>query len=481
MASSLSPTRLFTCTACGATLPVGEEQIGKKCRCGRCGWVSVITAEAPVQPNVAAEEQIAADRIRIPFFCRVCDTRMVALGKHIGRKAKCPDCGAITRVPPPPPTPRDRTPQAMHGQQYGLWGVENAPTPAELAARQPKFFPVWCRVCDTLMHARPEQVGKKLQCPDCGAKTTIVAPPPPKPKKSALVPDGQEYQIDKTQAPPPRPQQQFFSPVREQETVEMKEEEAIRHERRDRPKMPALPTLRHLSPMLLRSPVPIWGLWITACLTISALLIVIAQTVSLLAAVICVPPIMCCAALGFGSAAAIYLAVLTESSEGNDRLYNPPSVMFLDWMGDIFYLIAPAMLAMAPWWLLCRVLEQELTFVQQGVIQAVGWLFTFPLLLLSSLENGSPLEPFSPKIFGSVLRRPGHWLLLVLQSLVIAGGALLFFAKLLTIEPWLGLLIVPTLVVGGFLYFRILGRFAWWLAESLASDDLDSVSDADSD
>ena len=35
---------------------------------------------------------------------------------------------------------------------------------------------------DTRMYGRPDQVGKELKCPDCGARTVVPPPPPPKRK-----------------------------------------------------------------------------------------------------------------------------------------------------------------------------------------------------------------------------------------------------------------------------------------------------------
>ena len=37
-------------------------------------------------------------------------------------------------VPAPKKTRPKQTPPAMHGEQYGVWGVDEAPLPAELAA-----------------------------------------------------------------------------------------------------------------------------------------------------------------------------------------------------------------------------------------------------------------------------------------------------------------------------------------------------------
>lgn len=466
MSVPLSPTRLFTCTACGAVLPVGEEQLGKKCRCGRCGKVSVISEDAPRPAKPASELNQP-----LYFFCQVCDTRLAARVKHVGRKAKCPDCGALTAVPPPPkPTPPNK-PKAMHGQQYGVWGVDDAPNPSEIAAKQPKYFAVWCRVCDTLMHARPDQIGAQLACPDCGAKTNVKQPPQPKSKKSSLVPDGQEYQLDAKHVPPTRPDVQFthVSPTEREAKQELP---PVREERRDRPKIPQMPIVQGVALMLVRSPVLNWFCWISLVGLAAGAFMVVVTSLNPIAAIPFFIGAGIAAILGSVALSAICLVVLTESSEGNDRLHNPPGPVFLDWMGEVFYLVTPAVLALAPWWVLCRVLERELPWQQQSIVLMVGWLFTFPLLLLSSLENGSALEPFSARIFGSVSRRPGHWLLLVIVTAAIAAGAWAGIETLLQLESaTVGLLVIPLIVATALLYFRVLGRFAWWLAESLSTTE----------
>ncbi len=459
MSMPLSPTRLFVCTACGAVLPVGPELLGQKCRCGRCGKVSVVAEDSPRRP--------AASNEPIGFNCRVCDTRLAAAAKDVGRRAKCPDCGAITAVPSPQnPRPKN-VPKAMHGQQYGLWGVDDAPSPAELAAKQPKFFPVYCRNCDTLMHALTKQIGKRLTCPDCGAKTVVKEPLKPKPKKSALVPDGQEYQLDAKHVPPKRLMPQF-PPAQAVAREAEASVDPIRQERAERPKLPRIPIIQGVMPMLLRMPVVTWFFWLSAVgLIVGGFMLVVLSLHSIAA----IPFFIAAgsgAVMGLCAMSAICLAVLTESSEGNNRLYNPPGAVFLDWMGDVFYLVISAALAMAPGWLLCQALRQELTIEYRAILMLVGWLFTFPLLLLSCLENGSPLEPFSHRVFGSVAKRPGHWLLLVVETVVLVGGTLATLGGLLSTSPAVALLIIPLCIASTLLYFRILGRFAWWLTESTA-------------
>ncbi len=461
MSMPLSPTRLFVCTACGAVLPVGPELLGKKCRCGRCGKISVVAEEPPKRAEQSAAPSPSP---RISFHCRVCDTRLVALVKHVGRKAKCPDCGGGTPVPKPPAPRPKKKPKAMHGQQYGLWEVDEAPDPAEQKAKQPKYFAVYCQNCDTLMHAQPRQIGKKLACPDCGAKTLVEEPLEPKPKKSALVPEGQEYQLDTKHRLPTRPEVQFAPPVPTTETLKT---EAIRQDQVARPKIPRLPILQGVMKMLVQTPVVTWFAWVTLVGLMAGGFLLVTMMLNPIAAIPFFFGAVAAAILSLSAIGAFCLAVLTESSEGNDRLYNPPGPVFLDWMGEVSYLIFPAALAPAPWWLLCMALQKELPPGAPSLLIAVGWLFTFPLLLLSSLENGSAFEPFSFRIFGSVTKLPGHWLLFVVESAVIVGVTLaVIYGLVATGSPALLLPIVPLCVASALLYFRVLGRFAWWLAEN---------------
>ncbi len=76
---------------------------------------------------------------------------------------------------------------------------------------------------------------------------------------------------------------------------------------------------------------------------------------------------------------------------------------------------------------------------------------------------------FSAKIWGSVAIRPAHWMLFYIESAIILGVTAGACATLL-LSGWI-LAIVPAVLAGLFVYCRVLGRFAWWLAESLAVDE----------
>ena len=216
MSASLSPTKILIGPGCRSGLPAENLRPGQKCRCGRCGKLLVVPGAKKKRPTAAKPKSFS-------FGCRVCETRLVALTTNVGKRVVCPDCGAKNEIPEPPQPKPKQTPQAMFGQQYGVWDVDEAPSSAELQARQPKFYPVYCRVCDTLMYGQEKQVGRPLTCPDCSAKTMVPPPPVVEPKTSALVPEGEEYQLEEpevdlsaidTPLPTPEPEEKPKKTVR---------------------------------------------------------------------------------------------------------------------------------------------------------------------------------------------------------------------------------------------------------------------------
>jgi DNA-directed RNA polymerase subunit M/transcription elongation factor TFIIS len=477
MSMPLSPTKLLTCDGCGAVLPLGDVRPGSQCRCGKCGKVLTVPVEEPEEDfaypsRPEPEPEFEPPPISARFHCRVCDTGLSARVADVGKRAKCPDCGALTKVPPPPKVRRKRPPQAMHGQQYGLWEVDEAPSSSELAARQPKFYPVYCRVCDTLMHAHAKQTGKMLTCPDCGAKTKAPPPPKEKPKPPVLVPAGEEYQLDETQEPLERP---TFVPFQVRRLAEQEQREAERHqELYERPELPNMPLLQGVSRMLYRSPLPQSILVLAFGLALEVWFISIAMSevpmgkeMMILLVVFGVAAVF--GGLAFMVASAAWLAVLKESSEGNDRLYEPPSLVFVDWAGECFYVLLATSMAAAPGLLVWKFIPNLPWGLGPG-LAAASWLLLFPVFLLSQLDNGSPLEFFSPKLAGTLSKRPGPWLLFYAESVVLLGGCAAAVVGLQMLSPVLVLVSVLLVSVASFTYFRLLGRLGWWLAESLAAE-----------
>ncbi|QEG34859.1 hypothetical protein [Bythopirellula goksoeyrii] len=467
MSTPLSPTRLFQCDGCRATLPYDPAKAGKKVRCGGCGRILLI-------PNLADFEsppEKATPNVprHIEFWCRVCDTRLVARSIDAGKRAKCPDCGAKNQVPQPVVPKAREEPPAMHGQQYGVWEVNKAPLSEDLRAKQPQLFPVYCRVCDTLMYAQPKHAGASLKCPDCGGLTVVKAPPPPEVKKSVLVPDGEEYQLIPEEVVRERPIRDDL--VRIQEKARLDAETAARKREEERPKMPQWPTFQGVSPMLVRDPVPTWwvGLSAGSMATLGLLLASFTSGVGVTQIFALMCRIFACIGLLLvsGPLSAICCAIVAESSDGHKKLHAQPSFFFINCFPELFHIIVPlavsltpamAMLALLPW--------------QIGAVAAAGSLLVvYPVLLLSTFQEGTPMGVISPRIWGSVFKRPLHWLLFWGESTFLWALVGVTVVLMLRQAPNWPLATVPIALAGALVYFRVLGRFAWWLAESLPEED----------
>ncbi len=73
--------------------------------------------------------------------------------------------------------------------------VPTAPQEAEPPSEMPQYIGVACRLCGTRMYGGPDQIGKELKCPDCGARTVLPPPPKPKPKNIPAAMYGEQYEL----------------------------------------------------------------------------------------------------------------------------------------------------------------------------------------------------------------------------------------------------------------------------------------------
>jgi hypothetical protein len=301
-----------------------------------------------------------------------------------------------------------------------------------------------------------------------------VAPPPPREiaRPSVLVPEGEEYQLDETHVPPERP---VYVPHKVRELTELeRREEQLRQELQERPELPKVPLLEGVMRMLCRSPLPQCIFVLAFALALEVWFIANAMAnvtgMALMIVLVAYGTTVFFGSLSLMAASAYWLAVLKESSEGNDRLHEPPGPVFVDWAGEFFYVVFAGSFAAAPGLLAWRFIP-NLPWWAGPAAAAAGWLLLFPLFLLSQLTNGSSLEIFSPKLAGTLFKCPGPWFLFYAESIVLVGGCAAAIVGLQLLSP--ALIVVSVLVAstGSFLYFRLLGRLAWWLAESMPVEE----------
>jgi DNA-directed RNA polymerase subunit M/transcription elongation factor TFIIS len=540
-----------SCPKCGERLAVRAENRGRLGQCRGCGTVFRIGAEpGPVQggdgrdpadlpttreqKGSGARTQIglvekgqtssaATGAAAIPpqppkrtppatttFGCSLCQTRITAALGNVGKKVKCPDCGRVNVIPPPEPVEPPKTPAAMSGPQFDLWGVGEGPSAADLVARTQTLHPVVCELCQTLMYAIDEQVGKKLKCPDCGALTTAHRRVVEKPRGPVLVPDGQEYKLDEASAPLPRP---AYKPVtlrdwREGEgdgahsptpSVQAKgrgetssgsrvEEGEPREESRravtprlgDGPraipsKMPRVPLVQGFWRMVFTSEVLVrwFGLSI-ALIGAGWFLSWIFSAMS--AAVFLALPMYAigCAFAGawLVTAMPLCLEIVTESSEGSDRLHDPPNPISPEFGQALFVIIAAAV-SMFPAWLTLKA-TGALPLAAQDAIFTGTFLLVFPVVLLSNLEQSSAFAVLSLRLVASLGRCAGPWLLLYILSGVLAAALYGTLEAIIRGPGWLIYGVPFAMVAAMLIYMRLIGRLAWWLAETMPAEEIEA-------
>ncbi|HYO25793.1 MAG TPA: hypothetical protein VEQ85_12700 [Lacipirellulaceae bacterium] len=117
--------------------------------------------------------------LQLFVHCPQCQERLGVRQEDFGRKARCAKCRSVftlaARPGAPGGAPRDATPVR------------------DPAARALVTFD--CSLCQTRITARAGDVGRKVECPDCGRKNVI--PPPPKPKASKAPPalEGEQFEL----------------------------------------------------------------------------------------------------------------------------------------------------------------------------------------------------------------------------------------------------------------------------------------------
>ena len=165
------------------------------------------TAGRAHQPSPTPSDEAAAEPEpeHVGFECHLCQTRMYARVKDVGKKMKCPDCHSLTVIPPPPPPKKKNIPAALEGEQYELWEPDASPIAAELVAQQPRYIAVTCTKCSTLMYCSRIRSASRSNVPIAANRNVVPPPRKPKPKVSVLAPDALTPKLDPAADPGDRP------------------------------------------------------------------------------------------------------------------------------------------------------------------------------------------------------------------------------------------------------------------------------------
>ncbi|RIK71223.1 MAG: hypothetical protein DCC67_20355 [Planctomycetota bacterium] len=517
--SAKPPTALsiVRCPRCGEQLGVRTEDVGKKARCRECGGVFRLgraASEGADRPGASTapppgdEPPAAPPPAVVSFACELCQTRLTTAAANVGRRLACPDCGRQNIVPAPAAPKPTLPPPAMEGAQYGVWGIDQEPDAARLNQLNAHLHPVVCELCQTLVYATDQQVGKKIKCPDCDHLNLVHARQPQKPKGPVLVPDGEEYQLDESSAPTPRPPvvpiTERMAQLRQQQADERRQhdgpsepggasraqttpqptaperaagappqaQQPPREHGLSRPRRPLVPLVQGVSRMLVTSEIALR--WAAQSLVLT---VILRMGLGIFNAMgpqaLFVLPVFAGACFVGGawllSTLPLWLAIVVESSEGNDRLEDPPNWMSFDVAESAFIALSMAAAAVLAWATTFATAALDPP-VQWGVA-AGTWLVGFAVALLSALEQGSAFAVVSPRVAYSLFRCFGPWLLFTVEVLALAAALACGAWWLVGRWPALSFLLPWLATASVLVYMRLVGRLAWWLADAMPPPD----------
>ena len=200
------------CPICRTRAYTDRKNLGGTLRCAECGTAVPIVEEPKSQEQMRRPQKIdenavgqygvnapdhaaTGEQVTIPFHCRLCDTLMRGTLAEVGSQLVCPDCGTKTFVPPPKKVDAKAVVGAAAGADLGEYGL-SAPNVAVT-----EEIPVHCVLCGSRLMARSDQVGKKIQCPDCGTTTVVSAPS--QSKTGAVMGAIAENEAERNDAPSP--------------------------------------------------------------------------------------------------------------------------------------------------------------------------------------------------------------------------------------------------------------------------------------
>jgi hypothetical protein len=163
--------------------------------------------------------------------------------------------------------------------------------------------------------------------------------------------------------------------------------------------------------------------------------------------------------------ASIFFTVVTESSEGNATIKSWPAPNIVDWFPEFFYVLVAVLLSAGPGSILAKF--GHFDPIPTTACVAVGVVLSFPIVVLSQLEIGSPFGILSFRVAQSLIKCPFSWLVFYVETGALVGtcGLAAYFAEHTHIL--FTFLFTPLFVMSIFLYGRLLGRLGWLLAERL--------------
>lgn len=468
------------CPICQAMLSVSPDRAGQRIACDQCGSKIKVPGQAATANDDDDWLRLESDLkpAAVPPVrntpAAVRNTPTPVRNKPAAESGDVddfmlPDLSNIPMSPLAAPRPA-APPPLSESDLDALSGFADTEDqkPAPMKLVQPKVpvddtFRVNCPTCDSLTYAKPDQVGKRIRCPDCHA--AIVVPPPPK-VKPKYQPDIQaastfNFQDSGEENLPSRP----TDPFRKSADALLKAAEDA-----------------HIEAEAEEWELPNFQQWFSGLAKVFldpvvGLHIFFLSLLAFLPTAVALQYESSMVVMGLFAGGAIFgalviangFAILQSVANGEDAVGEWPLFDPMAWLGQMVIAIASVGVAAGPIWMVTHYIFQG------GLITVamtmVSLYLLYPIVLLSMLDEESILVPFSTDVTKSVMRAPDQW-----GAAYLASG-ILFFAMFLMFmiasvtggsSPRFGAAIAIVVAVAGtFAYFGIIGRLAYGIGHSV--------------
>jgi DNA-directed RNA polymerase subunit RPC12/RpoP len=489
MAAADSDFIRFGCPKCQKRLTAPLSLAGGRTRCPYCQTMLDVPRRSRTDA-VHEEYRLQSGTGSLPdeqpqyvlVVCPVCHARLHAEESQIGQKIVCPDCGTPTIVTRPPEKPAKKPQRSA--EEIGEYPLasEAVRKPRSVPAAEQRYVPVVCSLCHTRMHATVDQVGSNMICPDCGTATVVPAMPPPRAKIDVMAGADDGYALvgwdDKRSAgPPPSP-----PPRMSEEPVESPDSacEPDAEPTSRRPVLPDRPFLDgtfdfpfYRTVWLRTLLLAIWSLLPPVLWYKSVVLGGSEDATKMFTSAFLMCAAMFVGLIWFFVLSTTVLVVLRETSEGCDQIENWPNHVFLDYFGEPLHLFCALCTSVIPgaaagWGL------SSLGFPAQ-LFLPVGMFFFFPIILLSTLETNSMFGIVSWPVWRTLWTDGVGWIRFYVASAAVVAAASLAAFVAYRIGPIFGGVVAAALQsVAWMIYFRLVGRLAWYCADRAAFADLEA-------
>lgn len=380
-------------------------------------------------------------RLRCPHCSRILKIP-AGLGGSVRR---CPHCDRKVRIP-------DDSSVAV---DFGLWEQET---------QVPEWVPVVCDVCSTRMHATRDQIGSQVKCPDCGRANLVRQPVKPAPKWQPNT-DGEDYGV--ALAPSEFDDEIRVAHARELLAAAQEEMLSDAEIEPDVPQGPArkraeLPSV-HRSLLQFLFNLNVWPQWlgiVIGCLAISVpieFIITAEGKLQVLAVLMCVVvAIFGTLFLSFFATRLLDVLEMTANDAERELIEWPEHDMASRFVYLLYFFNAACFSAL-PGGVLGGSMGPG---IFRGIAAAVSMYLLFPIVLLSMVDHGSCMIPYSMRIWRSVERIAPRWIGFYLRSgmLVLVVPSLLSLPGKIVIQWPQRILVVIYCVLAAWVYVRWLGQ-----------------------